>query len=49
MDIKKRIKEVLDRGHLMSLGISDEAGVWVADVIYIHDDIFNIYWMMEMV
>ena len=47
MDIKKRIKEVLDRGHLMSLGISDEAGVWVADVIYIHDDIFNIYWVSD--
>ncbi len=29
----------------MSLGVSDEQGVWVADVIFAHDDEFNIYWM----
>jgi uncharacterized protein len=45
IDIKKRILEVLQNGHLMSLGTSDKNGPWVADVIYIHDEALNIYWM----
>ena len=47
MDIKARIKEVLRRGYLMSLGTQDDGGVWVADVIYTHDDDLNIYWMSD--
>jgi len=44
-NIRNLIKEVLDSGHLMSLATVDDGGVWVADVIYIFDDDFNIYWM----
>lgn len=47
MDLKLRVKEVLERGHLMSLGTLDGGGVWVADVIYIHDDGLNLYWMSD--
>jgi len=47
-NIRYLIKEVLDRGYLMSLGTADEGGVWVADVIYIFNDDFNIYWMSEL-
>jgi uncharacterized protein YhbP (UPF0306 family) len=47
MDIKKRIQEVLNRGYLMSLGVHDDGGVWVSDVIYVHDDEMNIYWMSD--
>src|SRR3989338_3685648 len=46
-DIKKLIKEVLDKGYLMSLATVGEGGVWVCDVIYIHDEEFNIYWMSD--
>ncbi len=46
-DLKKLIQEVLEQGYLMSLGIVDSGGVWVADVIYIFDDDFNIYWMSD--
>lgn len=46
-DIKQLIKEVLDKGYLMSLATTDDGGVWVADVIYIHDDNPNIYWMSD--
>lgn len=45
MDIRDLIKEVLENGYVMSLGTQDEGGVWVADVIYIHDDDLNMYWM----
>lgn len=45
MDLKPLIKEVLEKGYLMSLGTQDEGGVWVADVTYVFDDKFNIYWM----
>lgn len=45
MDIKAKILEVLSKGHLMSLATVDEGGLWVADVIYISDEDFNIYWM----
>ena len=31
----------------MSLATIDKAGVWVADIIYIHDDDYNLYWMSD--
>ncbi len=46
-NIKNLIKDVLEKGYLMSLAIVDEGGIWVADVIYIYDDILNIYWMSD--
>jgi len=45
MDIRKRVLEVLEKGHLMSLATADEGGVWVADVIYVYDDELVLYWM----
>ena len=45
MDFKERITEVLEKGHLISLGTVDDGGVWVADLVYIFDDELNIYWM----
>lgn len=47
-DIKSLIKEVLERGYLMSLATVDEGGVWVSDVIYVFDDNLNIYWMSKL-
>ncbi len=44
-DIRQLIKEVLEKGYLMSLATMDSAGLWVSDVIYVHDDDLNIYWM----
>lgn len=44
-EIIKLINEVLDRGYLMSLATTDSGGVWVSDVIYIHDEGLNLYWM----
>jgi len=46
-EIKELIKEVLEKGYLMSLATLDEGGVWVCDVIYIFDEDFNIYWMSK--
>ncbi len=47
MDIKNRIIKILDSTHLMSLATSDDGGLWVADVIFIFDEKFNIYWMSD--
>lgn len=47
MDLRLRIGEVLDKAHLMSLATVDNSGVWVADVIFIYDDNFNLYWMSD--
>ena len=47
IDIKKRIFEVLKQTHLMSLGVSDKNGPWIADVIFIYDNEFNLYWMSD--
>ncbi len=44
-ELQKLTKMVLERGYIMSLGIVDGQGPWVADVIYIFDDDFNLYWM----
>ena len=45
IDIGSRVREVLDKGYLMSLGTVDDGGVWVADIVYVADDELNIYWM----
>ncbi|MDP2629156.1 MAG: hypothetical protein Q8P45_00420 [Candidatus Harrisonbacteria bacterium] len=46
--MKDRLKELLEKGYLLSLGIQDEKGPWVADVIYIYDEHFNIYWISDI-
>ena len=45
--IKDLIKEVLEKGYLMSLATVDDGGAWVSDVIYIYDEDLNIYWMSD--
>lgn len=45
-EIKEIIREVLNKGYLMSLGVYD-GGVWVSDVIYVHTDNLEIYWLSE--
>jgi uncharacterized protein YhbP (UPF0306 family) len=47
IDIRKRVIEVLNQTHLMSLGTLDKNGVWVADLVFIFDDNLNIYWLSE--
>src|SRR3989338_4075070 len=47
MDIKSKILEVLSHGHLMSLATVDDGGPWVADVVYVYDEGFSIYWMSD--
>lgn len=37
--------ELLEQGYLMSLATTDAESIWVADVIYVHDDDLNVYWM----
>lgn len=46
-DIKQLVKEVLGKGYLMSMATIDGGGAWVCDVIYIHDEDLNIYWMSD--
>lgn len=46
-ELQQLTRTVLDRGYLLSLGIVDEDGPWVADVIYIFDEEFNLYWMSK--
>ncbi|MES3004483.1 MAG: pyridoxamine 5'-phosphate oxidase family protein [Patescibacteria group bacterium] len=45
LEIKKLAQQIAQEGYLMSLGTLDDGGVWVADVIYIADENFNLYWM----
>ena len=47
INIKSRIFEVLDKSYLMSLATQDDNGPWVADLIFIHDEKPNIYWMSD--
>ena len=39
------ILEVLEKGYLMSLATVDEAGPWVSELVFVHDDDLNIYWL----
>lgn len=43
--IRDLIKEVLEKGYIMSLATIDDGGPWVADVMYIADDDLKIYWL----
>ena len=40
--------KVLEDSYVMSLGTIDEDGVWVSDVVYIHDENFNLYWISKL-
>ena len=44
-DLKQLAHEILREGFLMSLGTTDDEGVWVSDVIYVHDEDLCIYWV----
>jgi uncharacterized protein YhbP (UPF0306 family) len=44
-ELKNLALKVLEDGYVMSLGTLDDGGVWVADVIYVHDENFNLYWL----
>lgn len=44
----KQINEILSEGYLMSLATVDERGLWVSDVVYLHDISFNIYWISQV-
>ena len=45
VDLLSLTREALDASYLMSLGVVDTEGPWVADVIFVHDDECNVYWM----
>lgn len=47
-EINKLIYEILSEGYVMSIATVDECGVWVADVVYIYDGVFNIYWISQI-
>lgn len=46
--IRQLIQSVLESGFLMSLATVDDGGVWVSDVIYVHDNDFIIYWISDV-
>ncbi len=45
-DLKNLIKEILEKGYLISLATYD-GSVWVSDLIYITDG-FDIYWLSNI-
>jgi uncharacterized protein YhbP (UPF0306 family) len=48
MDLPNLIRNILEKGYLMSLGVADSGGVWVADVLYVHDNAFTLYWLSDV-
>lgn len=46
-DLKKLIKNILEKGYLLSLATVDESGPWVSDVIYVYDDNFAFFWISD--
>lgn len=44
-ELKNLAQKVLADAYVMSLGTVDENGVWVADLIYLSDENFNLYWI----
>lgn len=44
-ELKGLAAKVLEDAYVMSLGTVDEGGVWVADVIQVHDEGLSLYWL----
>ncbi|MDP2665822.1 MAG: pyridoxamine 5'-phosphate oxidase family protein [bacterium] len=44
-ELKNLAKAIIKDAYLMSLATVDENGVWVADLIYVSDTNFNLYWI----
>ena len=42
--VQELAREILEDGLVMSLGVCDEDGPWVADVIYVAED-WDLYWV----
>lgn len=47
LELEKLTIEILDSCYLMSLGTYDEGGPWVSDVVFVHDDQLNLYWLSD--
>lgn len=43
--LRQYVEGVLRDAKILSLGIADTEGVWVADVTYVYDDELNLYWL----
>jgi nitroimidazol reductase NimA-like FMN-containing flavoprotein (pyridoxamine 5'-phosphate oxidase superfamily) len=39
------VHEVLRDGFAVNLGVSDASGPWIAPVVYVLDDAFDLYWI----
>ena len=46
-NISELVREILENGHLMSLATVDDGGPWVSDVIYVHREPLEIFWMSD--
>lgn len=44
-ELKNLARAVIEDAYLMSLATVDENGAWVADLIYVSGDNFNLYWI----
>ena len=44
-DLKSLVHEVLRDGFAVNLGVSDASGPWIAPVVYVLDDAFDLYWI----
>lgn len=44
-DLRFLVQEVLRDGFAVNLGVCDANGPWVAPVVYVVDDAFNLYWI----
>jgi uncharacterized protein YhbP (UPF0306 family) len=45
---KSLVDKILAEGYLMSLGVADNGGPWVSDVIYVYDNRMSIFWLSEI-
>lgn len=46
--LRQLVRHILETGYLMSLATVDAAGPWVADVIYVYDQDYRLYWLSHL-
>ncbi len=46
-EIRQLIMEIMRETYLLSLGTVDAGGVWVSDLVFVHDDDLNLYWLSK--
>ena len=45
--VENLVRQIVEKGYIMSLATFDDGGLWVSDLMYVADDNLTLYWISE--